>query len=412
MTPEELQHIRAQFPAITEGRVHNGKYPLIYLDNAATSQIPVSVVEAISEAYLTSKANVHRGVHCLSQKATAAMENGREAVRGFLGAASTSEIVFTRGTTEAINLVASSYGELLSEGDLVVISQMEHHSNIVPWQLLSARRGIRIKAVPVREDGTLDLDAYARLLEEGPKVVSLTHVSNVLGTVNPIRRLAAMAHDAGAVFVCDGAQGVPHENVDVAALGVDFYAFSAHKMYGPTGIGALYGRETILDRMPPYQGGGEMIGHVSIDKGSTWADLPYKFEAGTPDFIGAASLPAVIDFMNTVGIENIRSHELELTRYATARMLEAVPDLHIYGTAPEKSGVISFLIPGAHHYDTGVLLDQLGIAVRTGHHCAQPLMERYGIEGTVRVSFAVYNSREEVDSFITALRRVNAMLRG
>ena len=409
LTPEEISAIRAQFPILTE-KVHGNK-ELLYLDNAATSQTPRQVVEAIEKAYFTAKANVHRGVHCLSQKATADMEQGREAVRAFLGADSASEIIFTRGTTEALNLVASSYGELLREGDLVVISQMEHHSNIVPWQLLEKRRGIRVKAVPVLEDGTLDIDGYLRLLEEGPKVVSICHISNVLGTVNPIKKMAGLAHAIGAVFVCDGAQAVSHCAVDVRDLGVDFYAFSAHKMYGPTGIGALYGRRERLEKMPPYQGGGEMIGHVSLSQGTTWAELPYKFEAGTPDFIGASAIATAIDFMKGIGIDRMKEYEDSLLHYATERMLEAVPDIHIYGTAPDKTSVISFLLPGAHHYDTGILLDQLGIAVRTGHHCAQPLMERYGIEGTVRASFAVYNTREEIDRLAAALARVNSMLR-
>lgn len=408
MTPEEINGIRAQFPILLE-KVHGTK-PLLYLDNAATAQTPRCVVEAIQHAYFTSKANVHRGVHCLSQKATTAMEEAREAVRAFIGAEHTSEIIFTRGTTEALNLVASSYGELLREGDLVVITQMEHHSNIVPWQLLEKRRGIRLKVVPVLDDGTLDMHTYRRLLEERPKLVSVAHISNVLGTVNPIREMAAMAHDAGAVFVCDGAQGVAHERVDVRELGVDFYAFSAHKMYGPTGIGALYGRRELLEKMPPYQGGGEMIGHVSFSRGTTWAELPYKFEAGTPDFIGAVAFRKAIEFMQSVGIERMKDYEDSLLRYATERMQEAIPGIRIFGTAPRKSSVISFLLPGAHHYDTGILLDQLGIAVRTGHHCAQPLMERFGIEGTVRASFAVYNTREEIDAFIAALIRVNAML--
>lgn len=409
MTPTEIESIRSAFPILSR-MVHATK-PLIYLDNAATSQTPASVVDAIREAYFSSKANVHRGVHCLSQKATADMEEGREAVRNFIGAESASEIVFTRGTTEALNLVASSYGQLLRQGDTVVLTQMEHHSNIVPWQILAERKGIEIKVVPVLEDGSLDMDVYRRLLEEQPAVVSAAHMSNVLGTVNPVKEMARMAHDAGAVFVCDGAQGIAHEKVDVRDLDVDFYAFSAHKMYGPTGIGALYGRAELLEKMPPYQGGGEMIGHVSFSQGTTWAELPYKFEAGTPDFIGASAIRAAIDFIYNIGIDRMKEYEDSLLRYATDRMKEAVPDIHIYGTAPGKSAVISFLIPGAHHYDTGILLDHLGIAVRTGHHCAQPLMERYGIEGTVRASFAVYNTIGEVDAFVDALKKVNAMLR-
>lgn len=409
MTSAEISFIRSQFPAL-DAKVH-GSRQLVYLDNAATSQTPRCVVEAIEKAYFTNKANVHRGVHDLSQKATAAMEESRECVRSFINAGSASEIIFTRGTTEAINLVASSFGELLSEGDLVVITEMEHHSNIVPWQLLSKRRGIRIKYVPVLDNGTLDMEAYRHILSEGPKLVSAAHISNVLGTVNPISEMSSMAHDAGAVFVCDGAQGIAHGSVDVKALGVDFYAFSAHKMYGPTGIGVLYGRRELLEKMPPYQGGGEMIGHVSLTRGTTWADLPYKFEAGTPDFIGIASFRKAMEFMQATGPEQIKEYEESLLKYATERMKEIIPDIRIYGTAPQKSSVISFLLPGVHHYDTGVLLDQLGIAVRTGHHCAQPLMERFGIEGTVRVSFAVYNTREEIDIFIAALSKVNSMLR-
>lgn len=405
---QQIQDLRKEFPILNQ--TVNGSKPLVYLDNAATSQTPKVVVEAIQNAYFTRKANVHRGVHCLSQRATEAMELGRESVRRFINARSRNEIIFTRGTTEAINLVASSLGQSLDKGDLVVISEMEHHSNIVPWQFLERTRGIRIKAIPVCEDGTLDLKTYAALLTEGPKIVSVTHISNVLGTVNPIREMARQAHAAGAIFVCDGAQAVPHLRIDTQELDVDFYAFSAHKMYGPTGIGALYGKQSLLENMPPYQGGGEMISRVSIRHGSSWADVPYKFEAGTPDFIGAAALPAAIDFMENLGIENLREYENYLMDYATQRLLSSFPEINIYGTAPGKASVISFLLGHAHHYDTGVLLDQLGIAIRTGHHCAQPLMERYGIEGTVRLSFAVYNTIAEVDAFVAALQRVAPML--
>ena len=397
--------IRSKFP-ILERTVY-GK-PLVYFDNAATSQTPRSVVEAIDRAYYSHKANVHRGVHCLSQEATDAMEAGREAARRFINAPSTDEIIFTRGTTEGLNLVAASYGELLAEGDEVILTVMEHHSNIVPWQLLQARRGIVIKVVPILPDGSLDMDAYRALFSPRTRLVSVCHATNVLGTVNPVREMAAEAHRHGCVICVDGAQGVPHIKIDVQALGCDFYAFSSHKMYGPTGVGILYGRRELLEKMPPYQGGGEMIGHVSFD-GTTWADLPYKFEAGTPDYVGAAAFTRAVEFMDEVGIDAIAAHEHELLEYATPRMLE-IPGMRIFGTAPGKCAVISFLIGRAHHYDTGMLLDKMGFAVRTGHHCAQPLMQVLGIEGTVRASFAVYNTRAEVDAFIAALRRIAPML--
>ncbi|MCM1067441.1 MAG: cysteine desulfurase [Muribaculaceae bacterium] len=396
---------RSDFPILS--RTVNGK-PLIYLDNAASTQTPRAVVDDIERIYYTAKANVHRGVHCLSQEATAAMEHSRERVRAFIGADSTAEIIFTRGTTESINLVASAYGELLEQGDEVILTVMEHHSNIVPWQLLRQRRGIVIKVVPCDERGVLDLDAYRALFTERTRLVSVTQVSNVLGTVNPVAEMAAIAHSHGVVVCVDGAQAVAHTKVDVKALGADFYALSSHKMYGPTGVGILYGRRELLEAMPPYQGGGEMIGHVSFDH-TTWAELPFKFEAGTPDYVGAAALARAIDYMEAVGIDAIAAHEHELLTYATGQML-TIPGLRIFGTAPGKSAVISFLLGDAHHYDTGILLDQLGIAVRTGHHCAQPLMERFGIEGTVRAAFALYNTRAEVDTFIAALRRVAAML--
>ncbi len=401
----DIQAIRSQFPILD--RTVYGK-PLVYLDNAATSQTPRRVVEAIDNAYYGHKANVHRGVHCLSQEATDAMEAGREAARRFINAPSTDEVIFTRGTTEGINLVASSYGQLLDEGDEVILTVMEHHSNIVPWQLLSSRRGVVIKVVPILPDGSLDLDAYRALFSPRTRLVSVCHASNVLGSVNPIREMAEEAHRHGCVICVDGAQGVPHIKVDVQALGCDFYAFSSHKMYGPTGIGILYGRRELLEKMPPYQGGGEMIGHVSFD-GTTWADLPYKFEAGTPDYVGAAALTQAIEFMEETGIDAIAAHEHDLLEYATPLMME-IPGMRIFGTAPGKCAVISFLIGRAHHYDTGMLLDKLGFAVRTGHHCAQPLMQALGIEGTVRASFAAYNTRAEVDAFIAALRRLAPML--
>ncbi len=400
-----IEEIRSQFP-ILSSTVY-GK-PLIYLDNAATSQAPLSVVEAITEAYTTRRANVHRGVHCLSQKATDAMEAGRHAAAAFINAPEVDEVIFTRGTTESINLVAASYGQLLNEGDEVIITVMEHHSNIVPWQLLRERRGIVIKVVPMLADGSLDLDAYRNLFTPRTRLVSVCHASNVLGTINPIAEMSQIAHRHGAVICVDGAQGVPHLKVDVQALGCDFYAFSAHKMYGPTGIGILWGRRDLLEAMPPYQGGGEMIAHVSFDK-TTWAELPFKFEAGTPDYIGAAAFAQAVDFMQRTGIDNIAAHEMHLFNYAMERITE-IPGIRIFGTARHKCAVISFLIGNAHHYDTGMLLDKLGIAVRTGHHCAQPLMAALGIEGTVRASFAVYNTEAEVDAFIQALKRIAPML--
>ncbi len=401
----DVEKLRRDFPILS--REVNGK-PLIYLDNAASTQTPRAVVEDIEHIYYTTKANVHRGVHCLSQEATAAMEASRERVRAFLGADSIDEIIFTRGTTEGINLVASSYGELLSEGDEIILTVMEHHSNIVPWQLLQKRKGIVIKVVPINQLGELDLEVYESLFTDRTRLVSVTQVSNVLGTVNPVKEMADIAHKHGAVICVDGAQGVAHMKVDVKAIGADFYAFSSHKMYGPTGVGVLYGRRELLNAMPPYQGGGEMIGHVSF-QGTTWAELPFKFEAGTPDYVGAATLAKAIDYMESVGIENIAAHEHELLEYATSQMA-SIPGLRIFGTAPGKAAVISFLIGDAHHYDTGILLDQLGIAVRTGHHCAQPLMEFLGIEGTVRAAFAMYNTTEEIDKFVAALKRVAAML--
>lgn len=401
----DIEAIRSRFPILS--RTVWGK-PLVYLDNAATSQTPRSVVEAIDTAYFTRKANVHRGVHCLSQEATDAMEAAREAARRFVNAPSTDEIIFTRGTTEGLNLVAASYGSLLREGDEIILTVMEHHSNIVPWQLLGQRRGTVIKVVPAHPDGSLDMDAYRKLFTPRTRMVSVCHASNVLGTVNPVREICRIAHEHGAVCCVDGAQGVPHLHVDVQEIGCDFYAFSAHKMYGPTGVGILYGRRELLEKMPPYQGGGEMIGHCSFS-GTTWADLPFKFEAGTPDFVGASAFTAAVDFMEGIGVEAMGVHEHELLEYTTARMTE-IPGMRIFGTAPGKCAVISFLIGDAHHYDTGMLLDKLGIAVRTGHHCAQPLMESLGIEGTVRASFAAYNTRDEADAFIKALHRIAPLL--
>lgn len=401
----DVEKIRNRFPIL--GRTVYGK-PLIYLDNAATSQTPDTVVEAITQSYTHRKANVHRGVHCLSQEATDAMEHGRRTAARFINAPRTEEVIFTRGTTEGINLVASSYGQLLDEGDEVILTVMEHHSNIVPWQLLEKRRGIRIKVVPIDAEGRLDLDVYRSLFSDRTRLVSVCHASNVLGTVNPVATMSQIAHEHGAVICVDGAQGVPHIKVDVQEIGCDFYAFSSHKMYGPSGVGILWGRTDLLEKMPPYQGGGEMIGHVSFG-GTTWADLPYKFEAGTPDYVGAAAFTQAVEFMDEVGIDKIASHEHELLEYATDRMME-IGGMRIFGTAPGKCAVISFLIGNAHHYDTGMLLDKMGIAVRTGHHCAQPLMNALGVEGTVRVAFAVYNTKSEVDAFVNALKRIAPIL--
>lgn len=381
---------------------------LVYLDNAASTQTPKKVVDKIDEMYFEHKANVHRGVHAISQEATMMMEQTRSRVRRFINAASDSEIIFTRGTTEAINLVASSYGSLLDEGDEIILTVMEHHANIVPWQLLRDRRGVVIRVVPMLADGSLDMDAYRALLNGRTRVVAVTQVSNVLGTVNPVDEIVRLAHEHGAVALIDGAQGVAHLPVDVQASGADFYVFSSHKMYGPTGVGVLYGRQELLEKMPPYQGGGEMISHVTFEH-TTYADLPFKFEAGTPDYVGIAALHTAIDYLESIGVGRIAAHEHELLEHTTRGMLE-IPGVRIFGTSPGKSGIISFLVGNAHHYDTGLLLDKLGIAVRTGHHCAQPLMHALGVEGTVRASFALYNTLEECDRFIESLRRVAAML--
>lgn len=401
----DAEKYRKDYPILTRSVAG---HPLIYLDNAASTQTPRQVVDAIDEMYYRHKANVHRGVHTVSQEATSMMEATRSRVREFINAASDDEIIFTRGTTEAINLVASSYGQSLDKGDEVVLSVMEHHANIVPWQLLRDRRGIVIKVVPMLPDGSLDMDAYRALLSERTKVVAITHISNVLGTINPVEEIIRLAHEAGAVALIDGAQAIAHCKIDVSTLDADFYVFSAHKMYGPTGIGVLYGRRSLLEMMPPYQGGGEMIAHVTFEH-TTYAELPFKFEAGTPDYVGIAAFRTAIDYIDGIGVERAASYEDELMRYTQDRMM-TIPGMRIFGTAPGKSAIISFLIGNAHHYDTGLLLDKLGIAVRTGHHCAQPLMHALGIEGTVRCSMALYNTREECDAFIAALRRIAPML--
>ncbi len=402
----DINNIRSQYPILS--REVNGK-PLIYLDSAATSQTPQCVVDKITEMYTQHKANVHRGVHRLSQEATDCVEHTRARVCQYLNAQSIEEIVFTRGTTEAINLVASSFGESLCNGDEIILTVMEHHSNIVPWQLLGKRKRIRLRVVPIAADGTLRRDIYSDMFSENTRLVALCHVSNVLGTVNPIKELIAEAHSHGVPVLVDGAQAAPHLRVDVRDLDADFYALSAHKMYGPTGVGVLYGKRRLLEQMNPYQGGGEMIGHVAWDK-TTFADLPFKFEAGTPDFVGISAFAEAFDYIDSIGIDNIADWEHCLLKRATEGLMK-ITGMRIFGTQPEKSGVISFLVDNIHHYDMGMLLDQLGIAVRTGHHCAQPLMTALGIEGTVRASFAVYNTFDEVDAFVAAVKRVADMLR-
>ena len=401
----DINKVRADFP-ILEREVY--KKPLVYLDNGATTQKPRAVVDAMVEEYYSVNANVHRGVHFLSQQATELHEASRETVRRFFNARSTNEIIFTRGTTESINLLAFSFGEaFLGEGDEVIISTMEHHSNIVPWQLLAARKGIAIKVIPMNDRGELLLDEYEKLFSERTKLVSVTHVSNVLGTVNPVKQMIEKAHEHGVPVLVDGAQGVPHAAVDVQALDADFYAFSGHKVYGPTGIGVLYGKENWLDCLPPYQGGGEMIQTVTFEK-TTFNELPFKFEAGTPDYIATTALARALDYVTALGMENIAAHEHDLTQYAMQRLKE-IPNMRLIGEAEHKSSVVSFLVGDIHPFDMGTLLDRLGIAVRTGHHCAQPLMQRLGIEGTVRASFGLYNTREEVDTLVAGVERVARM---
>ncbi len=396
---------REDFPILS--REVYGK-PLIYLDNAATTQKPLCVIDAISEEYLSVNANVHRGVHFLSQQATELHENARREVQRFINARSANEIVFTRGTTESLNLMAFSYGEaFLSEGDEVVISEMEHHSNIVPWQMLRDRKGIKLKVIPVTESGELDMEAAKECIGEHTKLLSIAHVSNVLGTINPIKELVLLAHERGCHVLIDAAQSVPHIPVDVQDLGCDFLAFSGHKIYGPTGIGVLYGREELLEKMPPYQGGGEMIARVTFEK-TTYETLPFKFEAGTPDYVGTNALAVALRYVGAIGMDEIHSYESSLTRYAMQRLGE-IEGLRIYGESAEKDAVVSFNLKGIHHLDVGTLLDRLGIAVRTGHHCAQPLMQRYDTEGMVRASFAFYNTKDEIDKLADALLRVKSM---
>ena len=400
-----VNKVRADFPILS--REVYGK-PLVYLDNGATTQKPRQVVEAMVDEYYNVNANVHRGVHFLSQQATDLHEASREVVRAFIHARSTNEIIFTRGTTESINLLAFSLGEaMVREGDEVVVSAMEHHSNIVPWQMMCERKGAQLRVIPMTDEGDLELEALEGLLTERTRIVCCTQVSNVLGTVNPVKEVVRMAHDKGIPVLVDGAQSVPHMQVDMQDLDCDFFAFSGHKVYGPTGVGVLYGKEAWLEKLPPYQGGGEMIKNVTFQK-TTYNTLPYKFEAGTPDYVATHALATALNYVNGLGMENIEAHERELTRYALEQ-LQRIESIWIIGRAQQRDAVISFLVGDIHHLDMGTLLDRLGIAVRTGHHCAEPLMRRLGIEGTVRASFALYNTKEEVDVLVDGIERIRKM---
>lgn len=408
MTDSEIKKIREQFP-ILEQKI--GRYPLTYLDNGATTQKPLCVIDAIRDYYLTINSNVHRGVHRLSQLSTNAMEKAREKVSEFIGARDKSTVIFTRGTTESINAVASAYSQILKEGEAVVISAMEHHSNIVPWQMACERSKASLCVIPMSDEGVLDIEAYENILKENDvKIVSVAYVSNVLGTVNPVGQMVDMAHKYGAEILIDGAQSTPHIPVNVEALDCDYYAFSGHKMYAPTGIGVLYGKRRALENLPPYQGGGDMIDHVTFEK-TTYAPLPFKFEAGTPNIEGAIAMGVAIDFLSEIGMEAVHAHERELMEYMTARMKE-IDGMVIYGTAPEKSGAFSFTLAGTHPTDIGTLLDNQGVAIRTGHHCAEPLMTRLGIPGTARASLAVYNTREDIDRLVEATIKAKMMLLG
>ena len=401
----DIRKIREDFPILS--RTVYDK-PLVYLDNAATTQKPLCVLDAMRDEYLNVNANVHRGVHYLSQQATDLHEAARETVRRFVNAASVNEIVFTRGTTEGLNLVASSFcEEFMTEGDEVIVSVMEHHSNIVPWQLQAAKRGIAIRVIPMDECGDIDMDAYKAMLNERTKLVSVAHVSNVLGTINPVKEITRIAHEHGVLVLVDGAQSTPHFRVDVQDIDCEFFVFSGHKMYGPTGIGVLYGKESWLDRLPPYQGGGEMIESVTFEK-TVFEKLPFKFEAGTPDYVATHGLATAINYIESIGIDNISAHEKELTGYCMKKLSE-IDGMRIFGTSAHKDAVVSFLVRDIHHLDMGTLLDRLGIAVRTGHHCAQPLMDRLGIQGTVRASFALYNTKEEIDILANGIARVSQM---
>jgi cysteine desulfurase/selenocysteine lyase len=401
----DIKQIREDFPILS--RTVYDK-PLVYLDNAATTQKPMCVLDAMREEYLNVNANVHRGVHWMSQQSTELHEAARETVRAFINAKSTTEIVFTRGTTEGLTLVAATFcEEFMHEGDEVIVSTMEHHSNIVPWQLQASKRGIVLKVIPMTDDGVLDMEAYRKMFTEKTKLVSVTHVSNVLGTVNPVKEMVSIAHEHGVPMMVDGAQSTPHFKVDVQDLDCDFFVFSGHKIYGPTGVGVLYGKEEWLDKLPPYQGGGEMIENVSFEK-TTFERPPLKFEAGTPDYVATNGLAKAIDYVSAIGMDNIAAYERELTDYCMKRLSE-VDGMRFFGTAPGKDAVVSFLVGNIHHFDMGTLLDRLGIAVRTGHHCAQPLMTRLGIQGTVRASFSFYNTKEEIDILTEGIKRVSRM---
>ena len=401
----DVAKIRGDFPILSR-TVYNR--PLVYLDNSATTQKPRVVVDSIVREYYSENANVHRGVHFLSQQATDLYEQARGRVRTFINARSDKEIVFTRGTTESLNLVASSFGErFMGEGDEVIISAMEHHSNIVPWQLLQERKGIRLRVIPINDRGELLLDEYEKLFNKRTRIVAVTHVSNVLGTVNPVKQIAAVAHAHGVPVLVDGAQSVPHIAVDVQDMDCDFFVFSGHKVYGPTGIGVLYGKESLLNELPPYQGGGEMIKNVHFEH-TEYEDAPLRFEAGTPDYVGAHALAAAIDYVSALGMENIAAHEHSLLAYATEGM-NCIPGMRIFGQAENKSAVLSFVVGNIHPLDLGTLLDRFGVAVRTGHHCAQPLMERMGVQSMARASFALYNTREEVDTLCESIERITKM---
>ena len=401
----DINKVREDFPILSR-KVYDR--PLVYLDNAATTQKPLCVLDAMRHEYLNVNANVHRGVHYLSQQATDLHEAARETVRKFINARSTSEIIFTRGTTESLNLVASSFCDaFMQEGDEVIVSTMEHHSNIVPWQLQAAKKGIAIRVIPMDDKGDLNIDEFGKLFTEKTKIVSVTQVSNVLGTVNPVKEIVRIAHEHGIPVMVDGAQSTPHFAVDVQDIDCEFFAFSGHKIYGPTGVGVLYGKEDWLDRLPPYQGGGEMIESVSFEK-TVFEKLPFKFEAGTPDYIATHGLATAIDYVTALGMENIQKHEQELTRYCMEQM-KTIDGMRIFGQSEHKDAVVSFLVGNIHHLDMGTLLDRLGIAVRTGHHCAQPLMIRLGIQGTVRASFALYNTKEEIDVLVAGIKRVSQM---
>lgn len=405
MSNLDIEKIRKEFPILQ--RSVAGK-PMAYLDNTATSQVPMRVVDEISRIYTTSRANVHRGVHTLSQEMTDLQEKSRLHVREFINASSIEEIIFTRGTTESINLVAASFGSDFKKGDEIILTVMEHHANIVPWQLLQAKTGVRIRVVDINEKGELDQEQYKGLFNEHTVLAAFCHVSNVLGTVNPVKEMTSFAHSRGVPVLIDGAQASPHLKIDVQDLDCDFYAFSAHKMYGPSGVGVLYGKKEHLEKMPPYQGGGEMIGKVTFEH-TTFADLPFKFEAGTPDYIGIAAFNKALEFIQEIGIDKISNHEHALMKYVMPKLME-IPGIRIFGESDDKCAVISFLIGEVHPYDLGMLLDKQGVEVRTGHHCAMPLMDRLGIPGTVRASFAVYNTFEEADQLVAAIKRAAAIL--